>query len=446
MKPQSYTPGRDLLRERVGGRPRVEPGRGADGSRRAGDERHERAVARRGVFAAGPRRTTRRARCRRRSPARPRGTSRSRCTTRRRRTVPGTFSGSRRAATAIVSIVASPATALSSSPDARSPRSSLVACGPAAAPEAAPDSRRPPAAHRADARASPPRRSAPAPAHRIHGRSSATSPASSSIASTSADRRPRSSRCSSRAGTPGRAPPGRWTASTSPTPRPPASSRFSPTPPSRESVEARTHTGDVRVRTPGVQVGIALPQPLERWTGGASVGEQPRPGRQPSGGAGRPPVLPQPHARRAGAGRRRGRAAAARPPLAVGRRGAPRRSSRTSLPSTRTALSTTSFAGQGAACASAARTCRCSRCAARRSRTSATRRSPRRPRRAGGNPVPRTCWPWTRAGTPGGIALTARVSALRSGFRLEPRGGTAERHLRGLPRRRRSARISSFET
>jgi hypothetical protein len=38
-----------------------------------------------------------------------------------------------------------------------------------------------------------------------------------------------------------------------------------------ESVEARTHTGDVRVRTPGVQVAIALPQPLERWTGGASA-------------------------------------------------------------------------------------------------------------------------------------------------------------------------------
>ena len=38
-----------------------------------------------------------------------------------------------------------------------------------------------------------------------------------------------------------------------------------------EGVEARTHTGDVRVRTPGVRVDIALPQPLERWTGGASL-------------------------------------------------------------------------------------------------------------------------------------------------------------------------------
>src|SRR5688500_5740257 len=37
------------------------------------------------------------------------------------------------------------------------------------------------------------------------------------------------------------------------------------------SLEARTHTGDVRVRTPGVQVSITLPQPLEKWTGRAAV-------------------------------------------------------------------------------------------------------------------------------------------------------------------------------
>ena len=36
------------------------------------------------------------------------------------------------------------------------------------------------------------------------------------------------------------------------------------------SFEARTDTSDVRVRTPGVQAGLALPQPLERWTGSAT--------------------------------------------------------------------------------------------------------------------------------------------------------------------------------
>src|SRR5688572_15589323 len=189
-----------------------------------------------------------------------------------------------------------------------------------------------------------------------------------------------------------------------------------------ESVEARTHTGDARARTPGVQVSIALPQPIESWTGRASFARSlAQSGNLPDALTGRPFF----RSRTRAAGEI---AADAGGPVKSGRfwlwAGLARRSLEQDVFTEHgDRLSTTSFLGKA------------------RLRLGATDLSllalrsekAQEDRDATLTAAPEARWRQTgpahlaalEARAPAGpFALVARVSALRSGFRLDPRGGT----------------------
>ena len=191
-----------------------------------------------------------------------------------------------------------------------------------------------------------------------------------------------------------------------------------------ESVEVATHTGDVRVRTPGVQVSIALPQPLERWTGRASAaGSLAQSDNLPETLAGRPFFRSRTRAAREIAADVGG-------PVRRDRLwlwgGAARRSLEQDVfTEHEDRISTTSFLGKA-------------RLRVGRSHVSllALRGEKVQDQRdATLTAAPEARWRQSgpahllaleARGTSRGFALTGRVSALRSGFRLEPRGGTGE--------------------
>jgi hypothetical protein len=189
-----------------------------------------------------------------------------------------------------------------------------------------------------------------------------------------------------------------------------------------ESVDVRTHTGDVRVRTPGVQVGVALPQPLERWTGRASgatsLGQS---DNLPQALAGRPFFRSRTRSAReiaadAGGPLRRDRlwlwGAVARRSLA-----------QDVFTEHEDRLSTTSFVGKARVRVGRSHltllALRSEKVQDERDAT-LTAAPEARWRQSG----PAHLLALDGRGARGGFALTARVSALRSGFRLEPRGGT----------------------
>jgi hypothetical protein len=191
-----------------------------------------------------------------------------------------------------------------------------------------------------------------------------------------------------------------------------------------ESLEARTHTGDVRVRTPGVQVSIALPQPLERWTGGASVaGSLAQSDNLPESLSGRPFFRSRTEAARE-------ISADAGGPLRKDRLwlwgGVARRSlDQEVFTEHEDRLSATSFLGKarlrvghGHVSLLALRSEK-----VQEERDATLTAAPEARWRQSG---PTHLFALDARGTTAGFALTARVSALRSGFRLQPRGGTTD--------------------
>jgi len=191
-----------------------------------------------------------------------------------------------------------------------------------------------------------------------------------------------------------------------------------------ESVEARTHTGDVRARTPGVQVSIALPQPLERWTGRASAASSLAQSENlPEALSGRPFFRSRTRAARE-------IAADAGGPLRRDRLwlwgGLARRSLEQDVfTEHEDQLSATSFLGKARLRVGSSHlsmlALRSEKVQAERDAT-LTAAPEARWRQSG----PVHLLAVDARGTRAGFALTARVSALRSGFRLEPRGGTGD--------------------
>jgi hypothetical protein len=191
-----------------------------------------------------------------------------------------------------------------------------------------------------------------------------------------------------------------------------------------ESLEVRTHTGDVRVRTPGVQVSIGLPQPLERGAGGASAASSlAQSDNLPDALSGRPFFRSRTRAAREMAADYGG-------PLRRDRLwlwgGAARRTlEQDTFTEHEDHLATTSLAAKARL---------------RLGRSHLTLLALRGEKVQDERDATLTAAPearWRQSGpshllslqargTRWGIALTARASALRSGFRLDPRGGTRE--------------------
>jgi hypothetical protein len=189
-----------------------------------------------------------------------------------------------------------------------------------------------------------------------------------------------------------------------------------------ESVEARTHTGDVRVRTPGVQVAIALPQPLERWTGGAFVASSlAQSDNLPEALSGRPFFRSRTRAAREVA-------ADAGGPLRRDRlwlwAGLARRSLEQDVfTEHEDRLSANSFLGKARLRVGSSRvTLLALRSEKVQDERDATLTAAPEARWRQSGPV--HLMALDAAGTRGRLAVTARLSALRSGFRLDPRGGT----------------------
>ena len=191
-----------------------------------------------------------------------------------------------------------------------------------------------------------------------------------------------------------------------------------------ESVETRTDTGEVRVRTPGVQVAIALPQPLERWTGRASVASSlAQSDNLPDALSGRPFFRSRTRAARE-------IAADAGGPLRQDRLwlwgGIARRSlTQDVFTEHEDRLSATSFLGKARLRVGPSHlsllAVRSEKVQDERDAT-LTAAPEARWRQSG----PAHLLALDARGTRAGLALTARLSALRSGFRLDPRGGTAD--------------------
>jgi hypothetical protein len=191
-----------------------------------------------------------------------------------------------------------------------------------------------------------------------------------------------------------------------------------------ESVDVRTDTGDVRVRTPGVQVGIALPQPLERWTGRASAASSlEQSDNLPDELSGRPFFRSRSRVAReiaadAGGPLRRDR-------LWLWGAVARRSLEQDVFTEHEDRLSTTSLVGKARVRVGGSHltllALRSEKVQDERDAT-LTAAPEARWRQSG----PAHVLAFDARGRRGGFALAARVSALRSGFRLAPRGGTGD--------------------
>lgn len=203
-----------------------------------------------------------------------------------------------------------------------------------------------------------------------------------------------------------------------------------------ESMEARTHTGDVRVRTPGVQVALALPQPLERWTGGATAATSlAQSDNLPEELTGRPFFRSRTRSAReisadAGGPLRRDR-------LWLWGGLARRSLEQDVFTEHEDRIAATSFLGKARLRVGGSHV---SLLAARAEKVQDQRdatliAAPEARWRQSG---PAHLMALDARGTRAGFALTARLSALRSGFRLEPRGGTSQstfEDFRGITQR-----------
>jgi hypothetical protein len=203
-----------------------------------------------------------------------------------------------------------------------------------------------------------------------------------------------------------------------------------------EAVEIRTHTVDPRVRTPGVQVGITLPRPGDRWSGSASAaGSVAQSDNLPGALAGRPFARSRTKSTRA-------LGAEAGGPLARGRlwgwAGAARRSLEQDVFTGHDdRVSTTTFAGKARLRVRGAEVSLLGLRAEKVDRdrdTTPTADPEARWRQSG----PSRLLALDARGTWRGVALSGRASALRSGFDLVPHGGTgpsAFEDFRGTARR-----------
>ena len=204
-------------------------------------------------------------------------------------------------------------------------------------------------------------------------------------------------------------------------PAAPGFAAFHPDAALADSVEARTQTGDARVRTPGVQVSITLPQPLERWTGGASAASSiAQSDNLPEGLAARPFVRSRTRSAREGA-------ADAGGPLRRDRLwlwgGLARRAlDQDVFTEHEDRLSTTSFAGKARVRLGQSHVTLLALRGEKidEERDATLTASPEARWRQSG---PSHLLALDARGTRAGFALTARVSALRGGFRLDAHGG-----------------------
>jgi len=191
-----------------------------------------------------------------------------------------------------------------------------------------------------------------------------------------------------------------------------------------ESVEARTQTGDVRARTPGVQVQVTLPQPLSRWAGRVSIARSlGQSDNLPAALSDRP--FFRSRTRRSGE-----LAADAGGPVKHDRlwvwAAVARRSLEQDLFTEHAdRLATTSFLGKARVRAGTSHlsllALRSEKAQEERDATLAA--APEARWRQSG---PAHLLALNARGTRGQMTWTARVSALRSGFRLEPRGGSSQ--------------------
>ena len=191
-----------------------------------------------------------------------------------------------------------------------------------------------------------------------------------------------------------------------------------------ESMEARTHTGDVRARTPGVQVAILLPQPLERWTGRAAFASSlAQSDNLPGALADRPFFRSRTRAARESAADAGGPVKRDRLWLWGGV--ARRWLEQDVFTEHEDRLSTTSFVGKARLRAGHSHVSilalRSEKVQEERDAT-LTAAPEARWRQSG----PAHLVALEARGSRGGVALSARASALRSGFQLEPRGGIAD--------------------
>jgi hypothetical protein len=219
-------------------------------------------------------------------------------------------------------------------------------------------------------------------------------------------------------------------------PASPGAAAFYPDTALAAALDARTDTGDVHLRTPGVHVGLTLPLPLARWTGGARIaGSVAQSDNLPESLEGRPFARSRTQSARE-------MEADAGGPIARDRLwfwgGFSRRALEQDVfTEHEDRASVTSFVGKARLRVGGAHLT----ALALRSEKTQDARDPTltaapdaRWRQSGPNHL----YALDARSTYRGVALLARVSALRAGFRLDPAGGTASamfEDFRGIAQR-----------